>query len=270
MRDGETRPAGNRKVIRFADILRACAIGVGGPEQRTDEDKEAEHDGPHRGGARSRPRKTERKQECRGLVVVRRRGAGPASARYWFPLSLKRKGGGAMRRYVLVAAVLAFFALLSAPATAAPSDDQATCQITCSVGQIMEWEGNFSNINLAQITSRTDAPTGSASVNLYTNGDVSVSADNGATAQLDDGGGSTLVTEYQLAYDGDGSGATGGTDVGWTAYGSFLDPASNVTHYSGDGVVQVTLSVRASNPTGDVADTGSYSATQTLTASWSG
>ena len=173
-----------------------------------------------------------------------------------------------MRRSLVVGLVLALLAFLAVPAMAAPGDDTATCSISCAVGQIMEWESNFPAINLGTIASRTASPSDSASVNLYTNGDVEITADNNAAAQLDDGNGNTLVTEYQLAYDADGTSDTGGSDVAWTAYDSFLTGGSAVTHVSQDGVVQVTLHARASNPSGNVADVGSYSATQTLTASW--
>ena len=58
------------------------------------------------------------------------------------------------------------------------------------------------------------------------------------------------------------------TLVSYTLYSSFLSSASVITHVSGDGAVVVTLSARATNDSGNVADAGNYSATQTLTASW--
>jgi len=48
----------------------------------------------------------------------------------------------------------------------------------------------------------------------------------------------------------------------------FLGAGSNVTHVDGDGAVNVTLSAKASNETGNVANAGLYTATQTLTAAW--
>jgi hypothetical protein len=83
-------------------------------------------------------------------------------------------------------------------------------------------------------------------------------------------GGDTLVTEYKLTFDGDGSSATGASTVDYTSYESFLNPAVSVTHVGGDDAVIVTLYVRAGNYLGDLANSGSYSATQTLTASWVG
>jgi len=151
-----------------------------------------------------------------------------------------------------------------------PADANATCDISVTVDGIMEWSGNFSDINLSNITSQSDEPNDYSTTTLYTNGDVDITADNTTTAQLSSAT-DTLVTEYKLEYDGDGASATGGSTVDWTAYNSFLSPtASDVTHYEGDGNVDVTLWAKAKNPAGEVADAGSYTATQTLTAAWDG
>ena len=178
-----------------------------------------------------------------------------------------------MKTLVKVASLLAALCIAPGLALAAdPGDDSASCDITVTVNTIMEWSAaTYADIALAAITSQTDTPSGSRDFTLYTNCNCEISADNTATAQLDNDGASTdtLVTEYQLAYDGDGVTATGGTNVGtWTDYSTFLGTASAVTHVDGDGVAVVTLSAQASNPAGEVADAGDYSATQTLTASW--
>jgi hypothetical protein len=107
-------------------------------------------------------------------------------------------------------------------------------------------------------------------VTLYTNGDLTISADNSAASELSESNGDILVTEYQLSYDGDGLASTGGSTVTWTTYDAFLSTPSAVTHVAGDGTVLVTLECRASNATATLADAATYSATQTLTASWSG
>ena len=148
-----------------------------------------------------------------------------------------------------------------------PPPADATAAVTCTVAGIMEWSGNFAGIDLADLSSQTGTVTGSAAITLYTNGDVDISANNTATARLVNGG-AVLVTEYRLEYNGDGSTATGGSTVDYTAYGSFLSTPSHVTHVSADGTVLVTLKVRASNPASNVADAGAYAATQTLTATW--
>ena len=174
-----------------------------------------------------------------------------------------------MRRSLLAGLVLVLFAVLGAPAWADPPGDvDATCEITCTVGQIMEWASNFDQIDLGTISTRNATPEGSESVYLYTNGNVDIIADNTGTAQLSGGSGDTLVTEYKLEYDSDGSTNTGGSTVDYSTHDSFLDSASTVTHVAGDGAVQVTLGVKAMNETENVADAGAYSATQTLTASW--
>jgi hypothetical protein len=152
-----------------------------------------------------------------------------------------------------------------------PNDTDATCSVTVTVDNIMEWSGNFSGIDLGTITSQGDIVDGNDTTTLYTNGNVDITADNTATAQLSNGdpnSSDTLVTEYKLTYDGDGASATGGSTVDWTEYDTFLSSASVVTHISEDGAVEVRLWARASNPAGEVADAGSYGATQTLTASW--
>ena len=151
---------------------------------------------------------------------------------------------------------------------AQPPDDPATCNISVTVNTVMEWAGNFSDISLTAISSQADAPEGSQTQTLYTNCNLEISADITTTARLSSATYS-LVTKYQLSYDGDGVTATGGTDVSsWTDYNTFLSTASAVTHVNTDGAVNVTLYVQASNPAGETADAGSYTAVQTLTASW--
>ena len=148
-----------------------------------------------------------------------------------------------------------------------PGDDLATCDISVTVNTIMEWVDNFADITLDPISSTADIPTKSETQTLYTNCNLEISANNTATARLT-AGSSTLTTEYQLAYDGDGGSATGGTDVGWTDYSTFLSTPSALTHIDGDGTVDLTLSVRASITGSGAGDAGVHNATQTLTASW--
>ena len=155
---------------------------------------------------------------------------------------------------------------------AAPANDNATASVTVTVADIMEWSDNFSAIALPDITTQTSAPTGSQTTTLYTNGNVDITADIvGTEAQLALGTdpNQTLVTSYMLTDDGDGTNTTGGTDQTlYTVYGSFLSPAYIITHVAGDGAVVITLYAKAENPSGEVADAGSYSAIQTLTAAW--
>jgi hypothetical protein len=163
--------------------------------------------------------------------------------------------------------------LLDANLLGAPPDDTATAVVTIDVAQIMEWLADFSAIDLEDITTQTSAPTGSGTATLYTNGDVSITANNTAAAQLKLGTdpNQTLVTSYKLTDDGgsDDGGGTGGTDQGsYTVHSSFLSPAYVITHVAGDGAVVIELHVEARNEDGDVADVGPYSATQTLTAAW--
>jgi len=168
--------------------------------------------------------------------------------------------------YVCVTGNLAF---------AVPSDADANCAISITVDDIMEWSANFADISdLANITSQSSSSTSSKTTTLYTNGDLTLTADNAVAAQLDNDGASTdtLVTEYKLAFDSVG-GTTGNDTPAWETYDKFLNSgsggtATTVTHAGGDGAVDVTLHVQASNDTGQVADSGAYSCIQTITASW--
>ena len=143
------------------------------------------------------------------------------------------------------------------------------CTVQLSGADFMYWESNFAPIALANLTTQSQSENGSSNVTLFTSGDVEISADNSTTAQLS-ASTDSLVTEYKLTFDGDGSSATGGSMVDWTAYDSFITTPAAVTHVPDDNDVVVTLYVRASNYSGDVADAGTYTATQTLTAHWAG
>jgi hypothetical protein len=173
-----------------------------------------------------------------------------------------------MKKFLKTLLLLAV-SLACSHALAATVDDDATAAVTCTVDGLMEWAGNFSAVNLANITAQGTVVTASGTATLYTNGDVHITADTSTDAQLTKVAGTdVLVTEYRLEYDGDGDPDTGGATVDYTEYDDFLDTPSVVTHAPGDGAVVVTLRVRASNEAGQVADAGNYAATQTLTASW--
>ena len=153
-----------------------------------------------------------------------------------------------------------------------PGADTADCAISVTVNQIIEWEGtDFPAINLAQIDAKTDTPSGSAAYTLWVNCNVSLTANNTASgpAELSSASSDVLKTEYYLAYDGNGAAATGGTDTTYAEYDSFISGGSAITHVDNDGSVEVTLYARASAAEADEApDAGAYSATQTITASW--
>ena len=134
----------------------------------------------------------------------------------------------------------------------------------------MYWSGNFAPITLENIGNRDQVRQGSSQITLFTSGDAEISADNSGAAKLTESGGDSLCTEYKLDFDGDGGSKTGGSMVDYTSYDSFLSSPATVTHIPDDNDVQVTLYVRASNYTGQLADAGEYTATQTLTVHWSG
>lgn len=156
-----------------------------------------------------------------------------------------------------------------------PGDANATCAISVTVNTILEWEGNFTDITLTAISAQADTPEANEVQTIYTNCNFEIDSDQTTTAQLSSTT-DTLVTKYKLADDGDGSSDTGATAAAesasgistWADYNSFLSTALAVTHVDTDGAVNITLHVQASNNAGEVADAGSYTATQTLTASW--
>ena len=135
----------------------------------------------------------------------------------------------------------------------------------------MNWQsGQFGAIALSAITTRTGVSTGSATLALTMTGDAQISADNSGNAELRGPDGAALVTEYDLSFDGNGSSATGRANVPYAPYSSFLNPPVRITHVPGDDEVMVTLSVRASPPSGVPLNAGSYAATASLTVSWVG
>lgn len=135
---------------------------------------------------------------------------------------------------------------------------------------VMYWGSNFEPITLANITTQDGVSEGDARVKLFTSGDAEISADNTDAARLTGPGGDSLFTEYKLRFDGNGVSKTGGSQVRFTSYDSFLSSPASVMHVPGDDDVRVTLSVKASNYANQLANAGTYTATQTLTVHWVG
>ncbi len=134
----------------------------------------------------------------------------------------------------------------------------------------MYWESNFEPIALAAISTRDGVSEGDANVKLFTSGNAEISADNTDAARLTGPGGDSLYTEYKLKFDGNGTSETGGSKVNFTSYDTFLSTPAFVTYVPGDDEVKVTLSVKVSNYNGQLANAGTYTATQTLTVHWVG
>ena len=145
----------------------------------------------------------------------------------------------------------------------------ATCDISCTVADIVEWaDDSFSAIDLGNLTAENTEVSGSASLVLYTNRDVQIIADNSDAARLSKDAVHNLATQYKLEYDTAGTGQTGGGTAGWSDYDRFLINGSQVTHICGGGAVEVILSVRALKNTARAGESGSYTARQTLTVCW--
>jgi len=147
-----------------------------------------------------------------------------------------------------------------------------TCLPTVICAQYLWRSSSFGPISLTSISSQTDIREGSATIILDVNGTVmeaEITAENGPDAQLHNAT-DTLVTEYKLEFDGDGSSETGGSNTSYESYETFLTTPAAITYRPGDNDVAVTLWVRASNIADNVADSGLYTATQTLTVTWAG
>jgi len=179
-----------------------------------------------------------------------------------------------MRKLLITLTVVIALCLTTNSALAVGDpNDGATASVTVTVDNIVEWADTaFSTIAISDhITAYGSTPDANQSLVLYTNGNVDITADNSTAARLDktDDPNQILITSYKLTYDeAAGGSTTGGSTVDWTDYSTFLSSASTVSHAAGDGAVEVTLWAKAANPSGEVADAGSYSAVQTLTAAW--
>jgi len=189
-----------------------------------------------------------------------------------------------MRSY-LFTAVLAVFILSLAPNLASGQPPPAplepfpagsltgpvcaTCEISCTVADIVEWsDTDFPAIELADLTTENSQVSGNTSLVLYANVDVTITADNSDTAQLSKDALHKLLTEYRLEYDATGVAQTGGSTVVWSDHDSFLSKGSTVNHIPCDGAVEVILSVRAACDRNAPPASGDYTATQTLTVCW--
>jgi len=151
---------------------------------------------------------------------------------------------------------------------AIPPPVSATCHISCTVASIAEWsETHFPDIDLGELTAKNNQATGEAVLTLYTNGDVTITADNGNSAELSFGT-NTLLTKYKLRYDGSGVKQTGGRLTAWCPFDTFLKEGTDIVHIPTDGAVEVILLVRASIENIRPENSGRYTAIQTLTACW--
>ncbi|MEN6386802.1 MAG: hypothetical protein ABFD79_16605 [Phycisphaerales bacterium] len=156
--------------------------------------------------------------------------------------------------------ILAFFALIALP------------QVICAVNEFA-WRTDFAPIVLTNISQKSDVQEGSSTITLDVSGfddEAIITANNEAGSVLTNGT-DTLITEYKLTFDGDGTSKSGGNSMeNYVSAGSFLDPGMNIKYVPGDQEVEVKLHVRASNRADGVSDSGNYTATQTLTITWDG
>lgn len=151
---------------------------------------------------------------------------------------------------------------------AIPPPASATCHISCTVANTVEWsETSFPEIDLDSLTVKNKQTIGETTLVLYTNGDVTITADNSNTAELSFGS-HKLLTKYKLKYDGFGIKQTGSKPTAWHPFNTFLNKGADIIHIPTDGAVEVILSVRASIEKIRPENSGTYNAIQTLTACW--
>jgi len=175
-----------------------------------------------------------------------------------------------MKRDALSTILLAvcLLAYSRAPSLAVPPPATATCNISCTVANVVEWsQTSFPDVDLGTIAAENKQNTGETTLTLYTNGDVTITADNTNTAELSFGS-QALLTKYMLRYDGSGVTQTGGETTKWRPFDTFLKEPANIVHIPEDGSVEVILSVEASIEEISPEDSGRYNATQTLTVCW--
>ncbi len=179
-----------------------------------------------------------------------------------------------MRRFTKILFMMMVILLLSSSAAiAATTPVDATWAVSVVVSGALEWDDDFGDggtTSLTAMSTQAAAPEGSETAILYTNGAVTLTADNDTDSQLSCAT-DQLVTKYKLATDGNAVAASGNaTDVTtWTDYTTFLTGGGLVlTHVADDGNILVTLEVQATHPAAEMADAGTYTCTQTITATW--
>lgn len=151
---------------------------------------------------------------------------------------------------------------------AVPLPATATCEISCTVANIVEWsEISFPAIDMGSLTAKNKQATGEAILTLYTNGDVTITANNNNSAELSFGP-HALLTGYKLEYDGSGIKQTGGRQTAWCPSYTFLKEGADIVHIPTDGSVEIILSVGASIKKIRPENSGRYNAIQILTACW--
>ena len=174
------------------------------------------------------------------------------------------------RRGYLFIILLTAYVLFGASSLvlAVPPPANATCNISCTVANIVEWsETRFPDVELGELTANNKQATGETVLTLYTNGNVTITADNSNVAELSFGT-HVLMTKYKLRYDGLGVKQTGNKPTAWRPFDTFLKEGTDIVHTPSDGAVEVILSVSASVKEITPQTSGRYTAVQTLTACW--
>jgi len=168
----------------------------------------------------------------------------------------------------VLVALLGLGLVLAAPSWAL--DDAATCAITATVDEIVEWDGNVTIAAAdfsAHITSAKDTTgiTASEDMTLYFNVDVNIVPSDATNAGvLTSAASDTLTTTYQLT----GADMTN-PDGAYIAAATFIGKTYAQTHTAADGDCVITVNVKAvtdASGAGACPDAADYSTTITLTA----
>jgi len=145
----------------------------------------------------------------------------------------------------------------------------ATCDISCTVAEVVEWSNDTSPpINIESTVVEDCEATASTSFVLYSNRGVQIVADRHQVAQFSKGGLKMLINEHKIEdYAGEIS-ITGGRAPARANYDCFLMNGPHVIHVPKEGVVEVTGPPKI--PMSDVAaeDSYCYTTTSVLTVCW--
>jgi len=178
-------------------------------------------------------------------------------------------------RKMLFGSVVVFF--VSAAVALAGTDD-AVVSMTATVDAAAEWADPTPTIAAGDWTGSVDGTTISQvgedltvtkALTLYTNVDVTLTQAGTTNSGILTNGTETLTTSYQIQGDVDTPDAA--YKAAGTGVGEFFNAANTytVTHVSGDGTYAINLLVLAESDDVQAEDSGNYTASITITATWS-
>ena len=180
-----------------------------------------------------------------------------------------------MRKMSWTGVVAAFFACAG---VAFAGTDDAVVSMTATVESSAEWADPAPTIAAGDWTGSVDGTTISQvgedltvtkALTLYTNVNVTLSQAGTANSGILTNGTETLTTSYQI--QGDVDTPDGAYKAAGTGAGEFFNVSNTytVTHVGGDGVYAIDLLVKGESDDTQAEDSGDYTASITITATWS-